>query len=329
MSSEVRPQYVPVPGSYNDTTFRSYTSAQVPEYARRRGGYPQKLIDKIISIHTKIGGALNCVLDLGCGPGNATRDLAAHFQHAIGLDPSAEMVKTANEIENNPGNERPIAFMNGEAETCPDIADDSVDLITAGTAAHWFDMERLWPTAARILKHNGTVAFFTIWRIYLYPSSTPDAATIAEIQRILIELETGTGTETLGPYQKSGNWSLMGLYKDLEMPWSSSGLRSSSSVSCFSRSSYQRHLWNGEGRPDGDGSFMCGERLMSLEELEKAIGTISAASRWREAHPEMAHTEKDCIKVAFAKIRGLLKSAGESEQLTMVGPTVLITIKKT
>ena len=298
----------------NDTTFRAYSPAQVQEYARRRGGYPQKLIDEIVSLHSQTGGSFECLLDLGCGPGNATRDLAQDFENAIGIDPSAEMISSAKQMS-GAARSGPIRFIQDDAERCKEIPDNSVDVIASATAAHWFDMDRFWPTAARIVKPNGTVAFFTIWRIYVHPMTTPCSA---QIQRILFELEQ----ETLGPYQKAGNWNLMGLYKDFQMPWSLS-------VPCSSlpESTYRRQIWNEGGVAGDDGSYVCGERSMTLEETEQAIATISSVTRWREAHPQLANTNRDCVKAAFAKIRGILRPTG-TEKITMVGPTVLVTVKK-
>ena len=314
MSSKLSSQPSQRLQTHSDTTFRGYSTSQVQEYARRRGGYPLRLIQEIVELHARTGGSFGALLDLGCGPGNATRDLAAHFGHATGTDPSAELIRTANEIGSNARNTA-IKFAPGEAESCEGIPDDSIDLITAATSAHWFDMEQFRPTAARILRSNGTVAFFTIWRIYCHPARTPHAE---EIQRILVELEQGT----LGPYQKRGNWSLMGLYDDLVMPWSISPPCPS-----FLQSSYIRQVWNEKGVPEDDGTYVCGEREMTLDETEKAIATISAVTRWREAHPKLASTEHDCVKAAFTKIRDMLRPEG-IEHLTMVVPTVLITVKK-
>lgn len=301
----------PVP---SDTTFRSYTPAQVEEYARRRGGYPERLIDGIIELHTSTGGALGSLLDLGCGPGSATRNLAPHFDRAIGIDPSAEMVRTAVSLggQTSLG---PMQFLQGDAEDCAGVPDQSVDLITAATAAHWFDMDRFWPTAARILKPGGTVAVFTIWRIYVHPALTPHAE---EIQKILFELEQGT----LGPYQKPGNWSLMGLYEDLKMPWSLEP-----PCHAFPSRSYHRQVWNEHGLSELDGSYVCGERVMSLDETEKAIATISAVTRWREAHPDLANTENDCVIAAFNRIKKILDMNSDGK-ITMVGPSVLVTLKR-
>ncbi|KAK3058797.1 hypothetical protein LTR09_000362 [Extremus antarcticus] len=209
----------------------------------------------------------------------------------------------------------PIEFMQGDAEDCSSIPDQSVDLITAATAAHWFDMERFWPTTARVLKPGGTVAISTIWRIYVHPGLTSHAE---ELQKILVELEQGT----LGPYQKPGNWSLMGLYEDLQMPWSLANACDS-----FAEKSYSRQIWTQHGLPEADGSYVCGVRLLTLDETEKSIATISAVTRWREAHLELANTGNDCVTAAFTKIKNILRGDANT-RVTMVGPTVLVTLKR-
>ncbi|KAK5174555.1 uncharacterized protein LTR77_001636 [Saxophila tyrrhenica] len=302
-------------GCPSDTTFRGYTSAQVEEYARRRGGYPKSLIDEIIGLHGSTGSSFGSLLDLGCGPGSATRDLAPHFDLAFGLDPSDEMLRTARAIGGH-AKLSPIQYMQGDAEECSGVPDESVDLITAVTAGHWFDMDRFWPTAARVLRPGGTVAFSTIWRIFVHPRKTPHAN---DIQEILIDLEQ----RTLGPYQKPGNWSLMGMYADLKMPWSLG-----EPCMAFAESSYRYQVWNLHGVPEkADGGYVCGEKVMTVDETEKAVATISAVTRWREAHSELAHTQDDCVVAAFNEIKAILGVGGD-EKITMVGPSVLVTLKK-
>lgn len=302
------------PSLPSDTTFRGYTPTQVEEYARRRGGYPRALIDQVIKAHTSTGGCLGSLLDLGCGPGSATRDVAPHFDHADGIDPGIEMIRTAKALGGQ-AKKSQIRFMNGDAEDCAGIPDKSIDLITAATAAHWFDMERFWPTAARILKPGGTVALFTIWRAFIHPQLTPHAEAI---QKILLELEQ----VTLAPYSKPGNLSVMRLYDNLTMPW-----ELTSSCDAFPKSSYSRQVWNDHGRPGSDGAYICEERSMTLDEAEKAIGTISPVTRWREAHPELAGTDRDCVRAAFIRIKEI-SDAGPDDKVTMVGPSVLVIVKR-
>lgn len=308
----------------NDTTFRSYSSAQVKEYANRRGGYPVALINELISKHAETGGEFDSLLDLGCGPGNSTRDIAIHFDHAVGVDPGPGMVQAAQEIGGS-SKTGLIEFLQGEAEVCEGVADNSVDMITAATSGHWFDMERFWHTADRVLKPGGTAAFFTIWRIFYHPVTVPEAK---EIQDILVELEQGDAA--LGPFQKPGNWLLMGLYKDLQMPWSLK-----SPCGAFPESRYERKVFNAEGKPDANGKYMCGVRTLKLDDAAKGIATISAATRWREAHPQLADTEKDCVNGAFSRIRSILRERADQgavpfgeEMISLVGPTVLVTVKK-
>ena len=302
--------------NHNDSTFRSYSSTQALEYAKRRGGYPEQLIKEIINLHTSTGGTFGTLLDLGCGPGSATRDVAAFFDHAIGIDPSGEMITAAKAVGGS-SRQGPIKFIQGEAELCDGVPDGSVDLITAATSAHWFDMDAFWPAAARILRPGGTAVFFTIWRTWAHPVKMPRAE---EVHEVFAELEQGEAG--LGPYQRPGNWSLMGLYKDLKMPWQLESPRSE-----FPREEYRRRVWNEDGRQSEYGSFLCGERWYSLDEFEKSIATISAATRWREAHPDIANTDKDVIKVAFKRIKDFLQPNGV-EELCMVGPTVMVSMKR-
>ncbi|KAI1122262.1 S-adenosyl-L-methionine-dependent methyltransferase [Nemania abortiva] len=142
-----------------EETFRAYTQAQGETYAARRPGYSPELFKIIIAHHTSTGGQLDTVVDIGCGTGQATLDLAPYFANAIGLDPSEGMIGTARASAESAN--LPIRFEVSAAEALgtdlePHIADGSVDLLTAATAAHWFDMARFWPSAARVLKSGGT-----------------------------------------------------------------------------------------------------------------------------------------------------------------------------
>ena len=130
-----------------DPTFTNYTADQAREYAQHRSGYPPRLIQHILSHHEKTGGKFGCVLDLGCGPGNSTRDLGSHFDGAIGVDPSNEMTNAARGIGGYTKSGIPVKYVTSDGEACEGIKSNSVDLPTAAMSAHWFDMERFWPTA--------------------------------------------------------------------------------------------------------------------------------------------------------------------------------------
>jgi hypothetical protein len=146
------------------------------------------------------------------------------------------------------------------------------------------------------------------------PPSQPQSEAI---QRILLKLDF----ETLDPFLMPGNREVMNGYKGLEMPWTFD----QSSLD-FDRASYTRRVWNEEGRLGPDGSYMCGEKTQSIEDAQSSVATSSSVTRWREAYPELAHTEQDCVVSAFADIRKALGPA--SKVLTTVGPTVLLILKR-
>nr|XP_006643557.1 PREDICTED: putative methyltransferase DDB_G0268948 [Lepisosteus oculatus] len=92
-------------------------------------------------------------VDLGCGTGQNTRLLAPHFQEVVGLDVSESQLAEARAV---PGFSN-ITYRAGSAEEMP-FPDSSVDLITAASAAHWFDAERFLKEAHRVLKPQGCMA---------------------------------------------------------------------------------------------------------------------------------------------------------------------------
>lgn len=81
--------------SLSDPTFSNYNQQQAQRYAESRLSYPERLYNTIMDYHIKSQGQTNILVDVGCGPGNATRDMATWFDHAVGLDPSVEMINTA------------------------------------------------------------------------------------------------------------------------------------------------------------------------------------------------------------------------------------------
>jgi SAM-dependent methyltransferase len=211
--SDPAPAFVPVS---SEKTFSSFTKEQGANYAKNRRGYHPSLYKTVLDHHTSTGGQLNTLLDVGCGPGAAAFALAPHFAHAIGLDPSEGMITTARSLAGASSTPNPIRFEISTAEDLgwhlsPPVEDSSVDLITASTAAHWFDMARFWPRAAKVLKPGGTVALWTIGASEMDPS-VPNAAAI---RAALDEIEE----RELKPFYEPGNALARQLYVDLPLPW--------------------------------------------------------------------------------------------------------------
>jgi ubiquinone/menaquinone biosynthesis C-methylase UbiE len=118
-----------------DDTFRNYSGEQAAAYAKVRSmAYPVALINAILEHHRATGGDTGVLVDVGCGPGNATRDLAPFFNVVYGADPGEAMIKTATELGGTTATGAPIKFTLCSAEELdhlPEVERGSVDMISA------------------------------------------------------------------------------------------------------------------------------------------------------------------------------------------------------
>lgn len=194
------------PSSHLDPTFRNYSTQQAAAYAAHRGAYSSDIYGEIIRYHTTRGGEFSQVLDVGCGTGKATRQLAAYFSNATGVDPGEQMIIAAKAIGGETKNKNVILFKVTPAEDLDKIShlgESSVDLLSAAMAvsmflccqhvsmssnsklnlqAHWFDMSKFWPQAARIVKPGGTVALWTESSLYCRKTSSTIYESFASIR---------------------------------------------------------------------------------------------------------------------------------------------------
>lgn len=324
------------PQHQEEATFRNYDATAATKYARYRGGWSESFIlEHIISPHTSSGGELDILLDVGCGPGNSTRCLAPHFRHVLGVDPSLAMVEAARghpsvghgTLGGGEQQQQPTAirYEVGKAEelsSLPALADfiqsqsqtqpgsetfenpqgssgsECVDLITAATAAHWFDMRRFWGEAARILKPGGSVILWCTGGLYVHPFTTPS---YTKVQRLLDDFEA----VVLAPFSTAGNALCRNLYAGLPLPWDyyycshhgddqdgdgdedSLGVKDSLQVlSCFNRERFTRLEFNKDGAvPSPRERFVQGWKA-DFNTLRESLATASPVVRWREAHGE-------------------------------------------
>lgn len=121
----------------SDKTFRSYKPDQAKRYGAARPPYAAVLFEHILAWHAATGGAFGHVVDVGCGPGVATRDLAKAFDHAVGLDPGEEMINVARERGGETKSGEKIRFEVCEAEriaSANGVPVGEVDMITAAAA---------------------------------------------------------------------------------------------------------------------------------------------------------------------------------------------------
>lgn len=195
--------------TYSETSFDS------KHYEDSRPNYPQSFYDTLISYHD-VKASRELGVDIGCGSGFVAFKLAEYFKRVVGTDPSEVMIKQCNLKQN-----QNITFLQGTAEVQPlEIKENSVDIITGAECCHWVDHPRFFAESARVLKPNGTLAYWfykdpifvgfpkanKIYENYTYNSSfdiNPDD----EFERYM------------GPYyQQPGHDFLRTLMKEIEVP---------------------------------------------------------------------------------------------------------------
>ncbi|XP_075141335.1 putative methyltransferase DDB_G0268948 [Leptodactylus fuscus] len=138
---------------FNKTTFSSiYQKDMIPA--------SKEIVELILSYLKKKtdGQPLEMALDVGCGAGRYTIPLAPHFKKVLGTDISESIINVAKQY-NSADN---VSYMVAPAEKMP-LKDASVDLVTAGLAAHWFNLEKFASEAIRVLKTKGCLAMHGIY----------------------------------------------------------------------------------------------------------------------------------------------------------------------
>jgi hypothetical protein len=127
-------------GSQASPSAKDLFSAQSKEYANFRPTYPRALFDFVAGLADEKSLAWDCAT----GNGQAAALLAGYFKHVIASDISSEQLKNAQQKDN-------ISYEVFPAEK-PLIKDNSVDLITVAQAIHWFDFDRFYAEAKRVMK---------------------------------------------------------------------------------------------------------------------------------------------------------------------------------
>ncbi|KAI3365826.1 hypothetical protein L3Q82_000817 [Scortum barcoo] len=118
---------------------------------------PQELISRIMSyMEKKTPNQFSLAVDVGCGSGQGTVLLAPYFTKVIGTDVSPAQLEVALTNSNPPN----VSYRQCPAEELP-FASGEVDLVTAMTAAHWFDRPKFLREADRVLRPGGCLALLS------------------------------------------------------------------------------------------------------------------------------------------------------------------------
>ena len=130
-------------------------------YDATRQGYPAEIADTLVA-NAALGPAAS-VLEIGCGTGQLTRQLAGRALNLTAIDIGAAMVQAAR---------RNVGDATARFEVCSfeDFADSGLfDLIVSATAFHWVDPSVGLAKAARLLRPGGWLALLTTGERYPEP----------------------------------------------------------------------------------------------------------------------------------------------------------------
>ncbi|WP_419552967.1 class I SAM-dependent methyltransferase [Candidatus Poriferisodalis sp.] len=122
-------------------------------YSRARPEYPEPLW-RALSAALADRPIPLVAADVGSGTGIASRQLKSALPHwrIIGIEPGTGM--RAQAIVDSRGTE--IEFREGGAEDLP-LESGSVGLVIAAQALHWFDRQRFYSEAGRVLASGGSI----------------------------------------------------------------------------------------------------------------------------------------------------------------------------
>lgn len=138
--------YAPLMSAFSHASFSSNN------YLRFRPKYPTSLFDALLKYHQR---GTNLAVDLGCGPGEATEELAGYFDKVIGTDVSQKMIEEAAKTA-----KRNVVYEVASADKLSHIENNSIDMVTAAECAHWLKADSWFEEMYRVLAPNGTLAYW-------------------------------------------------------------------------------------------------------------------------------------------------------------------------
>ena len=130
-------------------------------YDTSRQGYPPELVDEVVT-HAGAGPGA-AVLEIGCGTGQLTRQLAGRGFELTAIDIGASMVQAARRNVTDPA----VRFQVSSFEAFSDGG--PFDLIASATAFHWVDPQVGLAKATRLLRPGGWLALLTTGERYPEP----------------------------------------------------------------------------------------------------------------------------------------------------------------
>lgn len=171
-------------------------SRQSDHYRAFRPTYPVELYAFLLD-HVQ---GRTLAWDVGTGNGQVAAAIAPFFQRILATDISENQLSHAQQAPNIAYEKRP-AHDSG-------LPDGSVDLITVGQALHWFDLQRFYDEARRVLHpYDGLLA---VWGYQLVQTGMP------ELDRLILHFYN----DIVGPYWDPERKHVDNAYANLPLPFS-------------------------------------------------------------------------------------------------------------
>jgi len=130
-------------------TFEDHFSSHADAYAQHRPRYPDELFAWLASVIPSRALAW----DAGTGSGQVAVALTAHVDRVVATDASVDQLSRAEAHER-------VEYRNEPSDRVS-LPSGSVDLITAGAAAHWFELEGFYREVKRVGRSGAVVALFS------------------------------------------------------------------------------------------------------------------------------------------------------------------------
>lgn len=122
------------------------------DYARHRAGFPESFFERLAECGIGLEGQQ--VVDLGTGTGTLARGFARRGCQVIGIDPTAELLEQARQLDRQAG--VTVDYRTGRAEDTQ-LESASAEVVTAGQCWHWFDGAKAAQEVWHILRPGGWI----------------------------------------------------------------------------------------------------------------------------------------------------------------------------
>jgi ubiquinone/menaquinone biosynthesis C-methylase UbiE len=173
--------------------FKDHFSKQAADYAKFRPQYPRALFEFIAAEAPND----QLALDVATGNGQAASGLAEFFARVIAIDASEKQIASAQP------NDR-VEYRVAPAEAT-ELPTESCAALTVAQALHWFDLDRFYAEARRVLLPRGVIAVWSYAELQISP----------EVDRVVRHFYKNV----VGPFWPPERTIVERGYRDLPFPF--------------------------------------------------------------------------------------------------------------